>query len=63
LEPAEHDPLRRTVERQDFRSGKTHGYADYIEAGATSPRRYLFQGQKLGCPHGPEIAGNWANVS
>ena len=24
------DPLRRTVDRQDFLSGKTPGYADYI---------------------------------
>jgi glutathione S-transferase len=28
------DPLRRTVERQDFLSGKTPGYADYIVFGA-----------------------------
>jgi len=28
------DPLRRTIERQDFVSGKTPGYADYIVLGA-----------------------------
>jgi len=28
------DPLRRTVERQDFISGKTPAYADYIVFGA-----------------------------
>ena len=28
------DPLRRTVDRQDFLSGKTPGYADYIVFGA-----------------------------
>jgi len=28
------DPLRRTVERQDFLSGKNPGYADYIVFGA-----------------------------
>jgi glutathione S-transferase len=28
------DPLRRTVERQDFVSGKAPGYADYIVFGA-----------------------------
>jgi glutathione S-transferase len=28
------DPLRRTVERQDFISGKTPAYADYVVFGA-----------------------------
>jgi hypothetical protein len=32
------DPLRRTVERQDFVSGKVPAYADYIVFGASNGR-------------------------
>jgi glutathione S-transferase len=45
------DPLRRTVERQDFISGKTPAYADYVVFGAFQWVRAISDFEVLAADH------------
>src|SRR5580693_8421832 len=45
------DPLRRTVERQDFISGKTPAYADYVVFGAFQWARAISDFEVLPADH------------